>query len=90
MLLLKEPIKIAIQTSLGVIIITAISACGGHALKGNVLWIQGILLGMGGLIGAQMSTRFLPRLSDKVVTFCFNTLLLVLALSTFYQAWKVR
>ncbi len=87
-LLLNTSIKTAIQTSLGVIVITAISATAGHALRGNVLWIPGLILGIGGLLGAQISTRFLPKLSDRVVSFAFNTLLLVLSFYIFWQAWQ--
>ncbi|MGK7895442.1 MAG: sulfite exporter TauE/SafE family protein [Microcystaceae cyanobacterium] len=86
MIFLKEPIKVAIQTSLGVIIITALSACVGHAFKGNVLWTEGLILGLGGLMGAQVSTRFLPKLPDKVVVLCFNGLLTLLAIFIFRQA----
>ena len=67
-LLLGEAIKVAIQTSLGVIMITAISATIGHATKGNILWVEGLILGIGGLIGAQISTRFLPKLPDHIVS----------------------
>ncbi len=88
MLLLEETIKVAIQTSLGVIVITAISATTGHALKGNVLFPVGLILGFGGLLGAQISTRFLPKLPDKVVRFCFYGLLAILAVYTFWQAWQ--
>jgi len=83
MWLLKEPIKVAIQTSLGVIVITAISACVGHALRGNVLWVEGIVLGIGGLVGAQISTRYLPRLPDRVVSLAFRTLLMILSIYVF-------
>ena len=86
-LLLGEPIKVAIQTSLGVIIITAISASLGHAVQGNVLWIQGIILGLGGLLGAQISTRFLPRLSDQTVSLMFKIFLGILSVYIFRQAW---
>lgn len=86
-LLLGEPIKFAIQTSLGVIIITAISASLGHAVQGNVLWIQGIILGLGGLLGAQISTRFLPRLSDQTVSLMFKVFLGILSIYIFRQAW---
>jgi uncharacterized protein len=88
MLLLAEPIKVAIQTSLGVIVITAISATIGHTLSGNVLFIPGIILGCGGLFGAQISTRFLPRLPDHVVSLAFRTLLGVLSIYIFWQAWQ--
>lgn len=87
MLLLGEKIKSAIQTSLGVIVITSIAACIGHAQRGNVLWYQGTILGTGGFIGAQISTRFLPKLSDKIVTISFNILLGLLAAYVFYQAY---
>ncbi|MCP2728343.1 sulfite exporter TauE/SafE family protein [Limnofasciculus baicalensis] len=85
MLLLEEPIKVAIQTSLGVVVITAISACIGQAINGNILFIDGVILGIGGLMGAQISTRILPKLSDKVISLAFRTLLGILAI---YIAWK--
>lgn len=87
MLLLREAIKVAIQTSLGVIMITAIAATSGHYLAGNVLFIQGLILGSGGLVGVQISTRFLPKLSDKVVSFAFRALLALLSINIFWQAW---
>jgi uncharacterized membrane protein YfcA len=87
-ILLNQPIKTAIQTSLGVVVITGLSACFGHALRGNVVWLTGILLGIGGLLGSQVSTRFLPRLPDKVVSFAFRLLLVVLAIYVLKQAWQ--
>lgn len=87
-LLLGETIKTAIQTSLGVIIITAVSATVGHALRGNVLWVEGLLLGAGGLLGAQISTRFLPKLSDEIVSLAFRSLLAILSIYVFWQAWQ--
>lgn len=86
-LLLGETIKVAIQTSLGVIVITAISACVGHALNGNVLFVKGALLGVGGLLGAQFGARYLPKLPDKVVSFVFRAMLVVLSIYVFWQAW---
>lgn len=86
MLLLQEPIKLAIQTSLGVIVITSIAAAGSHALQGNVLWVSGLILGLGGLIGAQISTRYLPKLPDPVVNLLFRSLLAILALYFFLRA----
>ncbi|MEG4626009.1 sulfite exporter TauE/SafE family protein [Microcoleus sp. w1-18aA5] len=87
-LLLGESIKTAIQTSLGVIVITAISATAGHAARGNVLWVVGLILGGGGLLGAQVSTRFLPRLPDRIVSLAFRSLLAVLSIYVFWQAWE--
>jgi hypothetical protein len=87
-LLLAETIKVAIQTSLGVIIITAISATLGHYLSGNILFLEGIVLGIGGLIGAQISTRFLPKLPDSVVSFAFKTFLAMMSIYMFWQGFR--
>ncbi|MGV2827322.1 sulfite exporter TauE/SafE family protein [Myxosarcina sp. GI1(2024)] len=86
--LLGEKIKAAIQTSLAVIVLTSISATIGHASRGNILWFEGIVLGIGGLIGAQVSSRFLPRLPDKWVTISFNCLLGLLSIYVFYQGYN--
>lgn len=88
MLLLGEQIKIAIQTSLGVIILTAVSACVGHALQGNVLFAEGMVLGGGGLLGAQISTRTLPKLPDSVVSKIFRIFLGIMSIYMFWQAWR--
>lgn len=83
---LRENIKTAIQTSLGVIVLTSLAACVGHGLGGNVLWVEGLGLGLGGAAGALVSGRYLPKLPDRLVAASFSGLLLVLALSMFYQA----
>ena len=87
-LLLGESLKTAIQTSLGVIVITAISATAGHAARGNVLWVAGLILGSGGLLGVQVSTRFLPGLPDRIVSLAFRSFLAVLSIYVFWQAWQ--
>ena len=86
-LLLQEKIKAAIQISLGVIVITSISACIQHGLQGNILFLEGFILGLGGLVGAQISTRFLPKLPTKVVSFSFNLMLGILSIYVMYQAY---
>lgn len=87
MLLLHEPIKRAIQTSLGVVVIIAIASTVGHALRGNVVWQAGLILGVGGLISAQLSTRALPKLPERVVSLLFRSLMLGLAIYVFWKAW---
>ena len=87
MLLLKEEIKVAIQTSLGVIVITALVACIGHTLKGNILFIPGIILASGGILGAQISTRTLPKLPDSTVSLVLRFFLGMLSIYIFWEAW---
>lgn len=88
MLLLGEAIKVAIQTSLAVIVLTAISACVGHAIAGNIQILPGLLLGLGGLVGVQISTRMLPKLPDRIVSRGFRIFLVVLSMYMFWEAWK--
>jgi uncharacterized protein len=79
MLLLAQPIKIAVRTSLGAIVVIAISGIVQHSLNNNVLWLPGLCLGTGGIVGAQFGTRLLPKLPDPIVSRMFQTLLLGLA-----------
>ncbi|MGF1577147.1 MAG: sulfite exporter TauE/SafE family protein [Cyanophyceae cyanobacterium] len=88
-LLLNEPIKDAVRTSLSVIVITGISACVGHALRGNVLVLYGLVLGLAGMVGAQAGTRFLPKLSDQMVSIAFRLLMAVLSTYMFWKAWAL-
>lgn len=88
MLLLREPIKLAIQTSLGVVVLTAIAASIGHGFNGNIMLVEGLVMGLGGLIGAQISTRSLPKLSDDLVNLIFRLFLATLAIFSFWLAWK--
>ena len=88
-LLLGEQIKTAIRTSLGVIVITSLAAIAGHALNGNISFAAGLILGAGGLVGVQVSTRYLPKLSDSMVTQLFRSMLVVLSVFIFWQAWQV-
>jgi uncharacterized membrane protein YfcA len=85
MLMLGESIKVAVRTSLGAIVPIAASGLAQHTWNGNVLWVPGICLGVGGILGAQLGTRLLPRLSDRQVNVLFRLLLLLLAV---YMVWK--
>ncbi|MGL6337658.1 MAG: sulfite exporter TauE/SafE family protein, partial [Waterburya sp.] len=87
MLLLNEEIKVAIRTSLGVIVMTTISACIFHAVEGNVLYVPGLILGVGGILGTQVGTRVLPRLPDSIVSLIFTLFLAAMAVFNFWQAW---
>jgi uncharacterized protein len=80
MLFLSEPIKSAIRTSLGAIVAIAISALAQHAWNGNVLWIPGLCLGLGGIVGAQLGSRLLPKLPDRTVNLMFRVTLILLAI----------
>ncbi len=87
MLLLNESIKVAIRTSLGVIVAATISSCIVHASQGNVLFVEGLILGVGGMLGTQIGTRVLPKLPDSLVSKIFILFLTTMAVFMFWQAW---
>jgi len=80
MLILGEDIKAAVRTSLGAIVAIAASGLIQHTAQGNVLWLPGLVLGVGGIIGAQFGTRLLPALPDRAVSILFRILLIALAI----------
>ena len=88
MLLLNEEIKVAIRTSLGVIVAATISSSINHAIQGNVLFLVGLTLGIGGMLGSQLGTRVLPKLSDALVSRIFVVFLASMAILNLWQAWK--
>ncbi|MEM9482696.1 MAG: sulfite exporter TauE/SafE family protein [Cyanobacteria bacterium P01_F01_bin.116] len=87
-LLLNSRLKEAVRNSLGVIVLTSLVACLHNGIKGDIVYGAGLSLGLGGLIGVQISTRFLPKLPEHIVGFLFRALLCILAIYVFWQAWQ--
>ena len=87
MLLLNEDIKVAVRTSLGVIVIATISSCVIHISRGNVLFVPGLILGVSGMLGSQLGTRMLPKLPNSLVSKIFIAFLGIMALINYRGAW---
>ncbi len=79
MLFVGMAIKPAIRNSLGAIMFIALSGLMRHSTEGNVFWLEGLLLGFGGMMGAQLGSRSLPNLPDSLVNILFRLLLLAIA-----------
>ncbi|MDJ0635072.1 MAG: sulfite exporter TauE/SafE family protein [Xenococcaceae cyanobacterium MO_188.B29] len=77
---LGESLKASITTSLGAIVLISGVGVTQHALAGNVLWLPGLLLGVGSLIGGQLGARLLPKLPEIWVQYLFTGLLISLAI----------
>ena len=77
---LGESLKASITTSLGAIVLISGVGVTQHALAGNVLWLPGLLLGLGSLIGGQLGARLLPKLPEIWVQYLFTGLLISLAI----------
>lgn len=87
-ILMNASMKNAVRNSLAVISLTSLVACIHNGLKGDIVYDAGLSLGVGGLIGVQISARFLPKLPDSLVSLLFRSLLCVLAAYIFWQAWQ--
>lgn len=89
-LLLGTGIKDAVRNSLGVIVLTSLIACLHNLIKGDIVPLAGLIMGIGGLVGAQISTRFLPKLPEQIISTLFRSLLIILATYVFWQTWAIR
>lgn len=87
-LLMNSGLKNAVRNSLGVIVLTSLVACVYNGIRGDIIYGAGLSLGLGGLVGVQISTRFLPKLPDQSVGLLFRLLLCFLATYVFWQAWQ--
>ncbi len=87
-LLMNTGMKNAVRNSLAVIALTSLVACIHNGLKGDIVYGAGLSLGLGGLVGVQISARFLPKLPEHTVSLLFRTLLCLLAAYVFWQAWQ--
>jgi uncharacterized membrane protein YfcA len=83
---LSTPIKVAARASLAVIMLSSAAAVVGHAiLDGNIHWTTGILLGIGGIIGAPIGTLLLRRISPTAATRVLQCVLLGVSLALAFQ-----
>ena len=87
MFFLQEDIKSAVRTSLGAIVFISLAASVGHYYNQNVLFYSGLFVGIGGVIGVQITTRFLPKIADKYVQLLFTIILVILAIYSFTLAF---
>ena len=89
MLLLGRHIKAAIQISLGVLAVVALSTCIVHAAAGNLLIAPGLILGGASMLGVQISTRFLPKLPDATIKLIFRVFLATMSVYVFWQTYQL-
>ncbi len=83
---LSTPIKIAARASLAVIMLSSAAAVVGHTIfDNNIVWTTGILLGVGGIIGAPMGTLLLRRISPTAATRILQCVLLGVSLALAWQ-----
>lgn len=87
-LALRTPVRLASRISLAVVLFASISAVLSHvASGGDVRWSTGLVIAVGGLVGAPIGARWLHRFSDEQSTRLIQLVLLIVAISFFWRAW---
>lgn len=82
-LLLRFDQRRAAGTSLAAIVPTATVGVISYALSGSVAWIPALILAAGAVVGAQIGSRLMPRISQRALRWGFVVFLLVVLLSLF-------
>lgn len=82
-LLLHFDQRLAAGTSLAAIVPTASVGVISYAVSGSVAWIPAIILAAGAVVGAQIGTRLLPRISQTALRWGFVGFLAVVIVSLF-------
>lgn len=82
-LLLHFDQRLSAGTSLAAIVPTASVGVISYALAGAVAWIPALILAAGAVVGAQIGTRLLPRISQTALRWDFVGFLLVVIVSLF-------
>ncbi len=83
---LSTPIKIAARASLAVIMLSSAAAVIGHTVvDGGIHWQTGIMLGIGGVIGAPIGALLLRRISPAAATRILQLVLLGVSITLAWQ-----
>lgn len=83
---LSTPIKIAARASLAVIMLSSAAAVLGHSVvDGGIHWRTGIVLGIGGVIGAPIGALLLRRISPTAATRILQLVLLGVSITLAWQ-----
>lgn len=82
-LLLRFDQRRAAGTSLAAIVPTASVGVVSYALSGSVAWIAALILAAGAVVGAQIGSRMLPRISQTALRWGFVAFLVVVIVSLF-------
>ena len=85
LVLLGFPPQRAVGTSFLAILILSLSAVFAHGRLQHVDWRLGLLLGLGGVVGAQVGARLLEQVSGVTFNRIFALVLLGLAARMLFQ-----
>lgn len=76
--------RLAAGTSLAAIVPTASVGVITYAVDGHVAWLPALILAAGAVVGAQIGTWLLPKLSQTALRWAFVTFLLAVIVSLYF------
>jgi len=82
-LMLRFDQRLAAGTSLTAIVPTASVGVISYALSGSVAWIAALILAAGAVVGAQIGSRLMPRISQAALRWGFVVFVVVVMVSLF-------
>ena len=86
LIFLGREAKLAVGTSFVFILVVAISSIIAHYRLGNVDVKTGLMLGLGGVIGAQIGPQILQHVSEQNFKRIFSVLLVITAVWIFVDS----
>ena len=86
LIFLGREAKLAVGTSFVFILVVAISSIIAHYRLGNVDIKTGLMLGLGGLVGAQIGPQILQHVSEQNFKRVFSVLLVITAIWIFVDS----
>ena len=86
LIFLGREAKLAVGTSFVFILVVAISSIIAHYRLGNVDIKTGLMLGLGGVIGAQIGPHVLQHISEQNFKRLFSVLLVITAVWIFVDS----
>ena len=86
LIFLGREAKLAVGTSFVFILVVAISSIIAHYRLGNVDIKTGLMLGLGGVVGAQIGPQILQHVSEQNFKRIFSALLVITAVWIFVDS----